>query len=371
MGKNWMSVEEILELEQIRNIKPLDTLKVNAISKHVAQKICDAFPGGNLDYKNLFIEIARLNMYSATMPDNLAQAKYYYRNSSIYFNENVDFNNLDGFAIHECLHYLQSVKDANGELSRLGLCNFAKSKHPGIALNEAAVQLITTKCTNSEPDSVKYYGIELTTTSPAYYPLQCNLVNQMAYITGFKTLFESTLYSNDDFKKKFIGLTSKTTYYDVELNIDYLMELEDSLSTLSASLEGDLSVKELDKVNDKIAKTKSKIVTVFLGVQKLIYTSYFNNYYNSLVTKKDVENFKEALVKYRDLVGVTETNSGFNEFYVEMMAKADKKYEEALNPSMALTTVNTNSFASFLTKLRNIFKGHNKYTADYYYNPNN
>ena len=79
-----LTIDEILEKEGLTNIKVLDTLKVNAISKHVAQKICNAFPNCGLDYKNLFIEIARLNMYSAKMPDDLAQAKYYYKNSSIY-----------------------------------------------------------------------------------------------------------------------------------------------------------------------------------------------------------------------------------------------------------------------------------------------
>ena len=194
-----ITIEETLEKEGITNIKKLDTLKVNSISKLVAQKLCDAFPDYGLDYKTLFIEIARLNMYSATMPDTLAQAKYYYKNSAIYFNETADLNNLDAFAIHECIHYLQSVKDNDGKLCRLGLCNFSKAKQPGIALNEAAVQLITTKCDNAKLDTVKYYGIELPTTSPSYYPLECCLVNQLAYIVGEDILFESTLKSNDKF----------------------------------------------------------------------------------------------------------------------------------------------------------------------------
>lgn len=365
MGNKEISIEETLEKEGITNIVSLDTLKVNAISKSVAQKLCDTFPNHGLDYKNLFIEIARLNMYSAKMPDDLAQAKYYYKNSSIYFNENADFNNLDSFAIHECIHYLQSVKDSNGELSRLGLCNFGKAKKPGIALNEAAVQLITTRCMGSEQDSVKYFGIELSTTSPSYYPLECALVNQMAFITGMRTLFESTLYCNNNFKNKFIELTSRSTYDTIELNIDYLMELEDTLSNLFGKLEKDISDKETEKINTKISKTKDKIVTVFMGIQKLIYTTYYNNYFKSLENRIDIENFRNSLFKYREILGTTETHTDFNEFYVELMAKIDKKYEDASNPSMYLTPVKHNFITTLFKKLKTLISGNTRKVEKY------
>lgn len=365
MGNKEITIEETLAKEGITNITSLDTLKVNTISKHVAQKICDAFPNSGLDYKNLFIEIARLNMYSAKMPDDLAQAKYYYKNSSIYFNENADFNNINGFAVHECIHYLQSVKDANGDLSRLGLCNFAKAKKPGMALNEAAVQLLTTKCMGVEADSVKYYGIELSTPSPSYYPLECNLVNQMAYLTGIGTLFESTLYSNNNFKNKFIGLTSKYIYDTIELNFDYLMELEDTLSNLSIKLQQDISDKETEKINSKITKTKDKIVTVFMGIQKLIYTTYFNNYFKTLENRIDVENFRSSLSKYRDLIGTTETHTDFNEFYVDIMAKIDKKYEDVSNPSMALTPVSHNFITTLFKKIKTLITGNARKVEKY------
>lgn len=365
MGNKNINIDEALAKEGITNITSLDTLKVNSISKSVAQKICGAFPNYGLDYKNLFMELSRLNMYSATMPDNLSQAKYYYKNSSIYFNKNADFNNLDCFAVHECLHYLQSVKGANGKLTRLGLCDFSKSSKPGIALNEAAVQLITTKCVGSELDTVKYYGIEISTPSPSYYPLECALVNQMAYVTGLGTLFESTLNSNNDFKNKFIELTSKNTYYTIELNLDYLMYLEDSLSDLYSKLEEDISDKQINKINEKITKTKEKIVTVFMGIQQLIYTTYFNNYFKTLENKVDIENFRTSLYKFAEFIGVTETNTDFNEFYIELMAKVEKKYESALNPSMYLTPVKNNFVSTLFRKLRTLVVGNTKAVEKY------
>lgn len=354
---NTLSIDEILEKEGLTNIKVLDTLKVNAISKHVAQKICNAFPSCGLEYKNLFIEIARLNMYSAKMPDDLAQAKYYYKNSSIYFNESVDFNNIDSFAIHECIHYLQSVKDSNGELSRLGLCHFSKSKKPGLALNEAAVQLLTTRCMNVDLDNVKYYGIELQTPSPSYYPLECALVNQMAFFTGIGTLFKSTLYSNNNFKNKFSTLTSKNTYYTIELNLDYLMELQDTLSELTLKFQQDISAKELEKVNMKMEKTKEKIVTVFMGIQKLIYTTYFNNYFKTLENRTDVELFKICLSKYKDLVCTRDSDTDFNEFYVDLISKANKKYDKFPEISVDLVPAKHNFLPTFFQKLKTLISG--------------
>ena len=70
------------------------------------------------------------------------------------------------------------------------------------------------------------------TTSPDYYPLECNLISQMAYITGINTLYDSTLFSNDNFKNSFIEKTSKKTFTKIEKNIDDIIYAEDELATL-------------------------------------------------------------------------------------------------------------------------------------------
>ena len=77
-------------------------------------------------------------------------------------------------------------------------------KIAGMGLNEAAVQYITSKIIGIEKDYVKYFGISFRTISPSYYPLECNLIEQMAYITDETVLFDSTFTSNDKFKNIFI-----------------------------------------------------------------------------------------------------------------------------------------------------------------------
>ena len=117
------------------------------------------------------------------MPDGMAEANYFYKNSSIYFNEHISDEDLEEFAIHECIHYIQEVKDKKSNLVRMGLCNFDNLKIVGMGLNEAAVQYATSKVIGIEKDYVKYFGVSFRTASPSYYPLECNLIEQMAYLT--------------------------------------------------------------------------------------------------------------------------------------------------------------------------------------------
>mgnify|MGYP003291897615 CR=1 FL=1 len=203
-----MNIESELRREGIVIIKQLNTLMVNSIATNIAQKLVKSFPEQNFDYSTLFTKIAKLNMYVAKMPSGVA-AKYFYKNSSIYFSEHTDLENLNEVVIHECIHAIQSEINAKNKLVKLGLCDFTDSKLSGMALNEAAVQLMTMKCAKSRFDTVKYFDIELPSNSPDYYTLECNLVRQMAFITGEYALYNNTLFGNDNFKNKFIRVAGQ------------------------------------------------------------------------------------------------------------------------------------------------------------------
>ena len=81
-----MSIESDLKKDGIRVISKLDTLVVNNIARNIARKIVATFPELNFDETNLFIKLSRIDMYTASMPDGMAEANYFYKNSSIYFN---------------------------------------------------------------------------------------------------------------------------------------------------------------------------------------------------------------------------------------------------------------------------------------------
>ena len=121
-----MSIESELRKEGIIVIKQLNTLKVNSVAANIARKLVINFPEQNFSYPELFEKISNLNMYVAKIPNGIA-AKYFYKNSSIYFSDCSDFKNLNEVVIHECLHALQAEVDANNNLVKLGLCDFTDS----------------------------------------------------------------------------------------------------------------------------------------------------------------------------------------------------------------------------------------------------
>lgn len=352
-----MSIKSELKKEGIEVIKPLDTLSVISIAKNVATRLVIAFPEQNLNCNELFIKLSRLNMYIAKMPHGASCAKYYYKNSSIYFSDDIDFSNIDSYATHECIHHIQELRDTKHNLIHLGLCDFTNSKLPGMALNEAAVQLMSSKALNEKMDIVKYFDITLPTNSPYYYALECNLINQMAYITGDYALFNSTLYSNDSFQRKFISLTSKKTFFKVQDNLDKLMYLEDTLSLEATKLgNSDMSIKAINKVEKEIAYLRTKINELFINTQNLILTSYFDNNFKSIVNLEQVDNYRRKLYNYKDLIGSTSDYTFFNDYYVHKMAELEKLSNAFEGTTeLSLVPVERTLFSTFFSKLRKLF----------------
>ncbi len=140
-----MSIESDLKKDGITVVEKLDTLSSNTISRNIAEKLCKAFPNQNFIFQNLFIALSRIPMYIADIPDGFAEATYFYKNSSMYFKQGLKLDELEKFAVHEFIHYLQEIKDKKGHLLRLGLCDFGDLKICGMGLNEGAVQLMSAK----------------------------------------------------------------------------------------------------------------------------------------------------------------------------------------------------------------------------------
>ena len=163
----------------------------------------------------------------------MSEANYFYKNTSIYFNEKIDIADIEEFAVHECIHYIQEIKDKKNNLIRMGLCDHSDFKVYGLGLNEASVQLMASKVIGIKNDFVKYFGISFETNSPSYYPLECCLANQLAYLIGEDILFESTINSNDNFKNKFIESTSIKTFLCVQSALDSILYAEEDIIKLN------------------------------------------------------------------------------------------------------------------------------------------
>lgn len=357
-----MSVESDLRKDGIEVTEKLDTLRINSIARNVSMKLCETFPEFNLNQNELFIKLSRLNMYKAKMPEGMAEANYFYKNTSIYFNEHIQDEDLEEFAIHECIHYIQEVKDKRNYLVRMGLCDYTEFKIYGLGLNEAAVQLMASKVNGIPKEYVKYFGISFKTTSPSYYPLECCLANQLAYLVGENVLFESTLNSNDNFKYIFADLTSQKTFIAIQNSFDEILNREEEIIKLNNKIATiDDRNKKVDGMLEKIDELKNEISLTFMRTQNLIISSYFDKAFDSISNLEELENYRKKLYAFKDYLGCMEGYTFFNDYYVNKMMELEKKYTSLENgevkTAIKVITKKENIFVSIFKTIKRLILG--------------
>lgn len=325
-----MSINSTLKREGIEIIHPLSTLEINKIASKIAEKLCSTFPEHNLNQSELFIAISRLDMYIAKMPKDMAVAKYFYKNDSIYFSQDMDLEDLNTLAIHECIHFLQGVKDKRGKLIKLGLYNL-QGKASGMALNEAAVQYMASKANNAEPDTVRYYNMNLTTESPDYYPIETAIIKQLAYFTGTYPLFHSVLNSNDVFKNTFVAKSNLKTYNLIQKNLDLVMQYQEelviSMNSLDTYSEREVSLNKIKNLSNRIEALKSIILKLTLEIQNTIIYNCFSKEFDYIKDQESLNSFQAHLYNFKDLLIDTEGYNYYNEFYRNMMNRLEEKRE--------------------------------------------
>lgn len=346
-----MNVNSLIKREGIKVIKQLPTLQVNLVAKCIADKLYKAFPEHGFNRQLLFSNISRLNMYIAEMPNSLSRAKYVSENNSIYFSHDVVLEDIDDLVIHECLHFLQEVKDSSGNLVKLGLANFT-GKVSGIALNEAAVQLMAAEANKNLIDTVTYFNIGLPTNTPSYYTLECALLSQMIYFTGTYPLYNSTLTGSNLFKNTFIAKSNKSTFYTIQRNLDKLVDLEDLLCELTNDLQvASNNTKKVAQINKAISDKKQEIFNLFFKTQNMIMTTCFNYEFKHIRNIDELIAFKDRLYNYQKIIGANKDYTFYNDFYYYTMAKFDEKYAYFEKHSyMPLGCVNETAIALFETK---------------------
>ncbi len=321
-----MGTNSRLKKEGIEIVEQLDTLKVNTIAINIASKLCLAFPEHNLSKSDLFTSISRLNMFIAKMPSDSSGAKYFYKNNSIYFNQETDLDEMAKLAMHECIHFIQELKDSNNNLIRMGLYNC--SFNTGLGINEAAVQLMASEANMCSSTSETYYNVSLNTISPSYYPLECALVNQMAYFTGTYPLFHSTLNSNDVFKNTFILNSNKRAYNAIVKNLDLLLAYENDLNYFANELQYANKVNEIKLLNKLVVSKKNAITSIFFKTQNLIIESCFISEFNNIRSLNDIKDFKKKLYNFKNIMGSNESYTFYNEFYRKIMENLEAKKEQ-------------------------------------------
>ena len=329
-----MSIESDLRKDGIRVVDILDTMSVNLIAHNIATKLCDTFPELCFNETDLFAKLSRLSMYRAIMPDGMAEANYFYKNTSIYFNEKIAFEDLEEFAIHECIHYIQEIKDKKNNLVRMGLCNFDNLKIVGMGLNEAAVQYVTSKIIGIKKDYVKYFGVSV--------------------------LYDSTFTSNDKFKNEFISQTSNSTYEKIEYYVDQILELEEEIIKLGNKFSSfDERNKKVEKIVSKTDSCKVKIAEYYEKAQNTIIKNYFDKAFKTIRNLEELDNYRRKLEHYRELIGRTDGYTFFDDYYTEKMSALEHKCNVLENGGIetALEIKKPNKFVSWLRAIKNLLTG--------------
>lgn len=346
-----MNIDNELKKSGIEVISELDSESIQEVSKYVANGICKKFPNLHFNYDELFQEISNIPMYIAKISNSISDANYFYKNSSIYFRDGLGLNLLKKYAIHEIIHHLQEIKDEKNNLLKLGLCSLKNGKPIGGALNEAAVQIVSSYISDEKPQRVNYYGINFLAISPNLYPLICNLLSQMCYIAGEDALYDSVFNSNDTFKEKFISLTSKHSYNVILKNFDFLLDTEEIIFNLNEQFEKENNPQKKKVKYQKIVNSYiNNIKKIFFETQKIIFTSYFDNQFLKLQSDSDINIYKTRFSIYNELIGVTDSYSNFSNYYKKKMRDLDKKTSDILNRKLP-TTKRKNKFIIFLQKL--------------------
>ena len=318
-----MNINSKLKKEGIEIIEQLDTSSINKIAINVASRLCLAFPEHNLVRSELFECLSNLNMYIAKMPHDASGAKYFYKDKSIYFNEKFSLEEMSEIALHECIHFIQELRDSNDNVTKMGL--YTPFSNTGLAINEAAVQLMASEANMVDESFETYFNISINTISPNYYPLQCALLNQMAYFTGTYPLYHSTLNSNDIFKNTFILKSDKKTYSSILKNLDKLLALENNLNYFTNELENADKISSIKFLNKSILKLKEDITSLFFKTQNLIIDKCFKNEFNNIRNIEDVKNFNKKLYNFKNIIGSCDGYTFYNEFYINMMNSVEQK----------------------------------------------
>lgn len=282
----------------------------------------------------------------------MAEANYCYINSSIYFNSHISNEDLEEFAIHECLHFLQEIRDENNNITKMGLSDFLKFKTVGTGLNEAAVQYISSKIIGIEPDFEKYYDINIYTPSPSYYPIECALLNELIFFIGEDILFKSTYFSTNDFKEKITQYTSEKTFKKIQSSFDDILNYEENIVILNNKIFD--STKSNHFQND-IEKYREKIKSTFISTQNLIIKEFFDKEYNNISNLEQLENYRRKLNKFEQYVGTTDNYTFFDDYYILMMNKLEHKFSVLENGGIETALSSKPSFIfGLLDKIKSL-----------------
>ena len=344
-----MNIEKKLEKLGIRAEREFTQREVRYIAEEVTELLVKAFPILEDDYNNLLIRLLNCKMYFANINENknISNVNYIYENKSIYFDERVNLDNINDKIIHECIHYLQDIRNEKGKLKKMGLCGFEELSTYGLGINEGAVQYIASKAVGNTLTITKKAGIILKTVSPNYYPFLTNLIHQVVYVMGEDIIVKGTINCNEKFEEEFLNTFEERASTIIKM-FDKIIDL------LNKSNE------ETQEENKQLFNTE--IANEYIETQNTIMKTYFDKICNRLTTIEEVDFYIEKFLNYKPLLGVVEEtrfslNDDYEQYKEQILKKFDKRIMEISKESSknTLSIIYNNRLFRFFKKIFSYF----------------
>lgn len=345
-----MNLNKLSKTEGLSDFQRFSEFQVNKLSTTVAKSLAVLLKDYNLSEEQLFLVLQNLNMFSANFADQNISAKYHYKSNTIFIDKNLDLCYPDSVVIHECIHFLQSEIDKN-KVIKMGLYDLKSYNNKGLALNEAAVQILASQISKVKPSSLTYFGIKFITPSPEYYPIETAILRQMSYFTGTYPLFYSTIYSTNLFKDVFSNITSKKLYDELSNNMNKLMRLQEKF--LKAEQE-EFDKKDKESIKDAFKRDIQKLVS---NIQKSIFTNAFKKQFQNIKNKQDIQNFRTSLYNFNNYLIEIDNDNSFEQFrdsftsdLISLEIELEQKgYISNYDINKSLSPINNYSFNFFKT----------------------
>ena len=188
----------------INVLRKLESDEKEKIAKEVTIKLNNIFIKYNLLSSEIYEILVNTDMYLAEVPQGISPANYIQQNSSLYFSEELDLNEPNEYIIHECIHRIQDYKNKKKKLKQLGICYFTETKINGLAINEAAIQYVSSKALNRRRKYANVYDMDIKTLNPKYFPVLTNIIEQLVFILGEEKLVDSLFNNNNEFRYNLI-----------------------------------------------------------------------------------------------------------------------------------------------------------------------
>ena len=321
-----MEVNNELKRYNIEPIRELTKEEKTYIATETTKKLETMITEFNGE--NMYKKIENAKIYLAHIPNRFTRVNYIVTTNAIYIREEGSLKQIDEVLFHEIFHYIQCNNEENNGVmpSRMGLCRFGAYNIKGLALNEAAIQLIISMVFDNKQEENKYFGIQIKSIKNKYFPILCAILQQIVYILGYMPLLTSILENSDDFEIEFEKFAGKNSYSFLLESFDKMMKARDEIVEKNRIIKN----KELEKRKIKILEKQieiyiKEIQNHFLAIQKLCYTEYFAPMFKRAKTKEDINKIEEEIERYHKHSGIINEKDEFMIYVKKQMRKINRK----------------------------------------------